>query len=1786
VGGTGTLGGTLTGTILANTNTVTVTGVTYPTAQIGVTIRATQTSGTPSLTPGTSAAFTVVPGPAIRLDINTSGIITAPVTSPPTPTAGTAFQVVVTAEDSQGNASNVTQATSVVLSRAGGNGTLGGTLTGTILGGTNFITISGVTYTKAEGGVAIGADRTSGDVLTNGTSDPFTVNPGTATKLAITSVNGGSNPSAGTAFSVVVQSQDTNGNAANVTPATGVALSLFTGTGTLAGTLAGTIANNQNSQTIAGVTYTKAEGGVVIRATRTSGMTPLAAGNSLGFTVNPGAATQIVFSAQPASTASMLALNSPTGVKVEVRDANANVVTTDNTRNVTVAIGTNPSGGTLGGTKTVTVSAGVATFTTLTIDKSGNGYTLTATSSPALTTPTSSSFNIAVGSVARLAFTTVPVGAIAGSNFSVTVQSQDAGGNPANVTSTTAVTLSAPGFTGALGGTLIGSIANGANTATGFGGITYTKAESLTLTASAAGGIAGTSAPFAVSAAAATKLAVTSVNGGTSPIAGITFSVVVQAQDTFGNPSGVTGNTNIAVARETGTGSLSGTATGVIATGTNSQTIGPMTYTKAESGVSLTATRSSGGAALTLGTSALFTVIPGAATQLFVFAQPANTQSATVINSGTGGIKVQILDSNANLVTSDNTTQVTLAIGTNPGGGTLSGTATVAAVGGVATFTTLSINKIGTGYTLTASSTPALTTPTSSAFNITIGPVAQVGIATIASQTAGVAFSVTVQSQDAGGNPAVVAGITSVSLSAPGFTGTLGGTLTGSIANGASTATGLSAVTYTKAESLTLTATKTVGPDALAAGTSAPFTVNPGPAIKLAVTSVNGGSSPSAGTGFTVVVESQDANDNPAPVTSATTLTLGLGTGSSPGFLGGTLAGAIANGASTATGLTGVTYAKAENITLTATQNSGTPALTVGTSALFTVIPGPTTQMVFVTQPATAVATSAIGGAGGVKVELRDVFNNVATLDPRDVTIGIGTNAGSPTFGTLSGTMTVATVNGVATFIGLNIDKVGTGYTLAASSSPALTTPTSAAFNITLGPLSQLGVTSVNSGTNPTAGIAFAVVVQPQDAGGNAVDLTGAIGFTLGVGTGTGTLGGTLTGTIASGANTATMSGLTYTKAESGVTLVATQTSGTPALTRVPSAPFTVISGLATKLAVTTINGGVLNPVETVAFAVVVQSQDANGNPANVVAATNITLAKGAGTGTVGGTTTGTLPIGANTVTVSAVTYSKGETGVTITATRTSGDTLSVGTSAAFTVNAFATPGAELIQNGDFAGGTTSWQVFQAPDIVSSVASGVFRFFKANPTTTTSGVASVFQETSRALPASAPVLAQFDLGNSTTARKRISVVVADADLTDLAACTFELPAGAPARTYRMLAHTTRLVTNASLRFYAEDAGADGGNYLLDNVSLKYIPSQSALWTACVDPTRPAVASGTDSATNLLTNGDFGTGTLAAWSVAGGMSLQLTAGVLEFIRPAQSTPAAVVFQGADVVSQSTGQAMAAGQILTATVQLGNSSTVRKRVTLRLSEADLSDQTACTFWVPPSQGLLTYTMRGFASIAWTSATLSVLPETVGLESWIQLDNATLRRTSSYPVAGLECIEPVPGVAGGIAVIGDAAVADAPTENTALDSASTYWLGTGGFARAPGASHTGTGLGWRAEAWTTGRATLLWAQPIDLTNATSARLNFESWLSSSATSASGGSSGAVQVCVDGVVWQTIATVPRTDGWTQVDVDFSAFAGRLVYVRFVFDAVAPGAGVAPDVWRIDDVTVMIGGLAGRQMP
>ncbi len=448
-----------------------------------------------------------------------------------------------------------------------------------------------------------------------------------------------------------------------------------------------------------------------------------------------------------------------------------------------------------------------------------------------------------------------------------------------------------------------------------------------------------------------------------------------------------------------------------------------------------------------------------------------------------------------------------------------------------------------------------------------------------------------------------------------------------------------------------------------------------------------------------------------------------------------------------------------------------------------------------------------------------------------------------------------------------------------------------------------------------------------------------------------------------------------------------------------------------------------------------------------------------------------------------------------------------------------APPNVNLMRNGTFAGGLSRWLEFATPDmthIVSNVTGGVYQYYRVPPPPGTPGQAVVFQNTTAQLLPGAPIVATFDLGNSSSARKRVSVLVHDANFSDLHVCTLWLDAGAPMRTYTMRTHTTRAWADATISFYAATAGSDGGFYRVDNVSLMYAPAEAGDRTDCVDPTAPVPPGGAASA-NLIANGTFGAG-MASWGLFGQIVAQVAGGVFEFYR-SPGTPAGVVLQG-------TGQAMVAGEILTASFELGNSSVVRKRVTVIIHEGDFSDLVACTFWLPASTPLQTFTIRTFTTKAWANATFSVYPATVGAEQWIRLDNVVLQRTPAASIVGTECLEP-----------GAAPAPWPPQASTpgGLAIASPRATGAPRVVRdgSPGRGPSGSYLDAGMPRSTADRSA----------GADSTRLAY--WLRP-------GLAYVLQVSDDGVEWRTVAEIAPSDAWQRVWVDVSAVAGA-VWVRIV---------------------------------
>src|SRR5207248_2155595 len=140
-----------------------------------------------------------------------------------------------------------------------------------------------------------------------------------------------------------------------------------------------------------------------------------------------------------------------------------------------------------------------------------------------------------------------------------------------------------------------------------------------------------------------------------------------------------------------GGGSLSGTTTVAAVNGV--ATFSNLSIDKAGAGYTLAASIGT----LAGATSSAFTITAGAATHLAFLQHPTAAAAAQALSPA---VTAQVLDAGNNLVSS--TATVSLALGSNPGGGSLSGTTAVAAVNGIATFSNLALDKAGAGYTLAA----------------------------------------------------------------------------------------------------------------------------------------------------------------------------------------------------------------------------------------------------------------------------------------------------------------------------------------------------------------------------------------------------------------------------------------------------------------------------------------------------------------------------------------------------------------------------------------------------------------------------------------------------------------------------------------------------------------------------------------------------------------------------------------------------------------------------------------------------------------------------------------------------------------------------------------------------------------------------------------------------------------------------------------------------------------------------------------------------------------------------
>ena len=892
--------------------------------------------------------------------------------------------------------------------------------------------------TKAESVTYTATDSTDSTTITQTASVTFTAGTVNATKSTVTANPTSVTADGSTTSTITVMLFDTNNN-----PVSGKTVTLSQGTGSSTISAASGASNASGVVTFT-VKDTKAE---TVTYTAKDATDNITITQTAAVTFTPGAAAKLAFAQQPTNTAAGSSITP--AVTVQVQDANGNAVTsgTGSTASIVVAIGTNPSGGTLSGTLTQTAVNGVATFSNLSINKTGTAYTLAA-SSNGLAAGTSNTFNITPGTATQLVFSSQPSNTAAGSSITpaVTVQVEDANNNV--VTTSTAAVAMAIG-TNPSGGTLSGTTSvNAVNGIATFSNLSINKTGTgYALAASSTGLTGATSNAFNITPGTASKLAFSQQPTNTQAGSSITPAVTVQVEDANNNlVTTSTASIVVAIGTNAGGGTLSGTLT-------QSAVNGVATFTNLsinKTGTGYTLAASSTGLAGTVSNG--FNITAGAASKLAFNVQPSTATAGQAISPA---VTVQVQDANGNVVTTD-ASSISITI-SSPGAFSGSSTATVSASSGVATFSNLVPTVAGT-FTLSASD-GLLTSATSNSFTVNAGALAKFVIANISSpQTAGVAFNVTVTAQDANGN--TVANYNGDGNKAN-LTST--GALVGSPITTASFTNGMvvQSVTITNTGNFTITAVGTGQGNGIGGVPSNLFTVNAGPAASLTVSAP---ASATAGTAFNFTVTAKDSLGNVAT-----------------GYAGAvrfssTDAQAVlpANSALTnGTGTFSATLKTAGTRTITGTDT--VTSSIAGVSGNITVSAGPATALV-VSAPTSATA----GTAFNFTVTAKDAFSNVATgyagmvkFSSTDAQAVLPANS--------------ALTNGTGTF-SATLKTAGTQIITATDTVTSSVTGSSGNITVSAGSAAAISAFS-GSGQNTTVGMAFAnpLVALVQDGFGNPV---------------------------------------------------------------------------------------------------------------------------------------------------------------------------------------------------------------------------------------------------------------------------------------------------------------------------------------------------------------------------------------------------------------------------------------------------------------------------------------------------------------------------------------------------------------------------------------------------------------------------------------------------------------------------------------------------------------------------
>ena len=449
--------------------------------------------------------------------------------------------------------------------------------------------------------------------------------------------------------------------------------------------------------------------------------TDLTLGSSVGamtVTIRCGSQTATLTATKTATSAASIGAASVTdqsGTTSATVGAPPSVLVLDDLGNpvsgVSISWAVTAGGGSVNTTGATTTNAsGLATLTSWTLGASAGLNTVTATSAGLSGSPVTFNANASASAPTQIAVTGggAQTGVTAGSAASATTVTVRDAGN----TAVQGVTVSAVVTTGS------GSLnqASGVSNASGqvaFTYTTFTTVETATLTFSftnAGGTVVSTTTTIASAAGTKSKLALqTQPSSSGSSGTALSQQPIVLIQDANSNTV-LTATDTITAAVQSGNATISGGSTKAAVAGV--ATFSGLTLVDTDSGTNIL--RFSSGALTTVDSTGTV-LAPPIATALQFGVQPNNVTAGQATLTCT----VYVVDSGGGQVPGA-TNAVTLAV--TGGGATLTGTTTVNAVAGLATFSGIAVSTNGT-FTLTATAT-GLTSGTSASFTVSAASAA------------------------------------------------------------------------------------------------------------------------------------------------------------------------------------------------------------------------------------------------------------------------------------------------------------------------------------------------------------------------------------------------------------------------------------------------------------------------------------------------------------------------------------------------------------------------------------------------------------------------------------------------------------------------------------------------------------------------------------------------------------------------------------------------------------------------------------------------------------------------------------------------------------------------------------------------------------------------------------------------------------------------------------------------------------------------------------------------------